>query len=58
MPVKTGSPSRELGVVTREGVEAYCHSHAAEEPTYGVAGLARDDDSAHDREDEQRNQVG
>jgi len=37
--------------------EAHRHAHAAEDPTYGVAGLAGSDEGAHNREGEQRNQV-
>src|SRR5215212_11751251 len=44
----------ELGVVPREGAEAYRDAHAAEDPTYGVAGLAGGDDGAYHREGERQ----
>src|SRR5215207_5859033 len=44
----------DLGVVPREGAEAYRDAHAAEDPTYGVAGLAGGDDGAYHREGERQ----
>src|SRR5919112_3143080 len=45
-----------LSVAPREAAEAYHQPYAAKDPTYGVAGLAGGDDSAHHREGEQRDE--
>src|SRR5918994_6738533 len=46
----------KLGVSSAKAVDAHYQAHAAEEPAYGVAGLAGGDDGAYHREGQDRNQ--